>query len=130
VTLYHWDLPVALEFELDGWLGDKISDVFAAYADICFKSFGDRVKKLDYINESWVVAILGYGLGVFAPGKKSMDYPYLAGHNLIKAHAKAVDIYRKKYQSTQQAGSVSPIIVIGENLYLTAPKIWLRQNER
>jgi beta-galactosidase len=102
VTLYHWDLPVALEFEIDGWLGPDISDAFALYADTCFKSFGDRVKNWITINESWVVAILGYGLGVFAPGKKSMDYPYIAGHNLILAHAKAVDIYRKQYQPVQQ----------------------------
>ncbi|MEP7323712.1 MAG: GH1 family beta-glucosidase [Saprospiraceae bacterium] len=102
VTLYHWDLPAALEFELGGWLGEEISDVFAVYADTCFKSFGDRVKNWITINESWVVAILGYGLGVFAPGKKSMDYPYLAGHHLILAHAKAVDVYRKKYQTIQQ----------------------------
>ena len=102
VTLYHWDLPVALEFEFGGWLGEEISDAFAAYADVCFNAFGDRVRHWITINESWVIAILGYGLGVFAPGKKSMDYPYIAGHNLIKAHAKAVDVYRKKYQVIQQ----------------------------
>lgn len=102
VTLYHWDLPAALEFELNGWLGEKIDDVFAAYADVCFQHFGDRVKNWITINESWVVAILGYGHGVFAPGKKSNDFPYLAGHQLLKAHAKAVDVYRKKYQSVQQ----------------------------
>ncbi len=105
VTLYHWDLPAALEFEIDGWLGAEISDIFATYADVCFKHFGDRVKNWITINESWVVAILGYGLGVFAPGKKSNDLPYLAGHNLLLAHAKAVDIYRKSYQ-TQQKGKI------------------------
>ena len=105
VTLYHWDLPAALEFEIDGWLGAEISDIFANYADVCFKYFGDRVKNWITINESWVVAILGYGLGVFAPGKKSNDLPYLAGHNLLLAHAKAVDIYRKSYQ-THQKGKI------------------------
>ncbi len=105
VTLYHWDLPAALEFEIDGWLGDDISDVFAEYADVCFKSFGDRVKNWITINEAWVVAILGYGHGVFAPGKKSNDLPYLVGHNLIKAHAKAVNVYRKQYQ-TEQKGQI------------------------
>ncbi len=101
VTLYHWDLPAALEFELGGWLGEEISDVFAAYANVCFDAFGDRVKHWITINESWVVAILGYGLGVFAPGKKSMDYPYLVGHNLLKAHGKAVACYRHKFQTIQ-----------------------------
>ena len=105
VTLYHWDLPVALEFEINGWLGDEISEVFADYADVCFEHFGDRVKNWITINEAWVVAILGYGHGVFAPGKQSNDLPYVAGHNLIKAHAKAVQVYRQKYQ-THQKGQI------------------------
>src|SRR5690606_33887392 len=71
VTLYHWDLPAALEFEEDGWLGDNIADLFSKYAEVCFAHFGDRVKNWITINEAWVVAILGYGHGIFAPGKKS-----------------------------------------------------------
>jgi beta-galactosidase len=102
ITLYHWDLPAALEFEESGWLGSDISDIFADYADVCFAHFGDRVKNWITINEAWVVAILGYGLGVFAPGRKSNTYPYLAGHNLLLAHAKAVDVYRKKYKNSQK----------------------------
>lgn len=102
VTLYHWDLPAALEFEMNGWLGEEICDAFAEYANVCFAHFGDRVKNWITVNESWVVAILGYGHGVFAPGKVSKDYPYLAAHNLIKAHAKAVKIYRTIYQPNQK----------------------------
>ncbi|MCB0534580.1 MAG: beta-glucosidase [Saprospiraceae bacterium] len=102
VTLYHWDLPAALEFEHGGWLSEATSDAFADYADVCFKNFGDRVKNWITINEAWVVAILGYGLGVFAPGRVSNSAPYLAGHNLLKAHGKAVRRYREKYQSTQK----------------------------
>jgi beta-glucosidase len=102
VTLYHWDLPLALQLEEDGWTGDNISDYFATYADICFEHFGDRVKNWITLNEPWVIAILGYGQAIFAPGRTSNSEPYLAGHNLIKAHAKAVDIYRKKHQPTQK----------------------------
>ena len=105
VTLYHWDLPLALQFEYDGWTGEKISDFFADYADVCFNAFGDRVKNWITINEAWVVAMLGYGQGIFAPGRISNSEPYLAGHNLIKAHAKAVHVYRTKYQ-TQQNGRI------------------------
>ncbi len=102
VTLYHWDLPAALEFEIDGWLGKDIASLFTIYAGVCFEHFGDRVKNWITINEPWVVAILGYGHGVFAPGKKSGDLPYLAAHNLLLAHAGAVDLYRSKFKPTQQ----------------------------
>ncbi len=102
VTLFHWDLPLALQFENDGWLGTEISNIFAEYAKLCFEQFGDKVKKWITINEAWVIAILGYGQGVFAPGRVSNDAPYLAGHNLILAHAKAVDVYRKEFQPTQK----------------------------
>ena len=101
VTLYHWDLPLALQLEDDGWLGASISDYFAAYADLCFERFGDRVKNWITLNEPWVVAILGYGQGVFAPGRISNDEPYLAAHQLILAHAKAVRVYREKYSHQQ-----------------------------
>lgn len=101
VTLYHWDLPLNLHMSYDGWIDGSISDFFAAYADICFKNFGDRVKNWITINEPWVVAILGYGQGVFAPGRISNVEPYKAGHNLIIAHAKAVNIYRDSYQTVQ-----------------------------
>lgn len=99
VTLYHWDLPLALQLEDDGWLGDSISDHFEKYANLCFERFGDRVKNWITLNEPWVVAILGYGQGVFAPGRISKSEPYLAAHNLILAHAKAVNLYRNKFSN-------------------------------
>ena len=99
VTLYHWDLPLALQMEENGWLGSEISDIFADYAEVCFENFGADVKNWITINEAWVVAILGYGQGIFAPGRKSNDDPYIAGHNLLLAHAKAVHIFRSKYHS-------------------------------
>ncbi len=104
VTLYHWDLPLALQLEDDGWLGTAIVDHFAAYANLCFERFGDRVKNWITLNEPWVVAILGYGQGVFAPGRTSNSEPYLAAHHLILAHAKAVNLYRENY--SYQAGQI------------------------
>jgi beta-glucosidase len=97
ITLYHWDLPLALQLENDGWIGDTISDYFAAYAEVCFEHFGDRVKNWITLNESWVVAILGHGQGTFAPGRISTSEPYQAAHQLILAHAKAYHIFKDKY---------------------------------
>ena len=101
VTLYHWDLPLALQIEHDGWLNPSIADRFAEYAEICFDYFGDRVKRWITLNEPWVVAMLGYGQGVHAPGRISNADPYLAAHNLLRAHGRAVDIYRLRYKAKQ-----------------------------
>ncbi len=105
VTLYHWDLPLALHTEKDGWLNPEIANWFAAYAGICFEHFGDRVKHWITLNEPWVVSILGYSQGVFAPGRKSKNEPYQVAHQLLRAHGKAVQLYRTKYQPTQ-AGQI------------------------
>lgn len=102
VTLYHWDLPLTLLTEKDGWLNPDIADYFTDYADICFSSFGDRVKNWITFNESWVISSLGYGSGEHAPGRKSVTEPYQAAHNLLRSHAYAVKCYRDKYQETQK----------------------------
>lgn len=104
VTLYHWDLPLALQTEKDGWLNSEIVEHFATYADLCFDLFGDRVKNWITLNEPWVVAILGYGQGVMAPGRVSNAEPYIAGHNLLLSHASAVECYRNKY--SHQKGQI------------------------
>ena len=61
VTLYHWDLPLPLQTELDSWLNPDMADIFTQYADTCFRNFGVRVTNWITFNEPWVVAILGYG---------------------------------------------------------------------
>ncbi|NOY78329.1 MAG: beta-glucosidase [Calditrichaeota bacterium] len=101
VTLYHWDLPLALQLERDGWLNPAMPEIFRDYASICFEHFGDRVKHWITFNEPWVVAILGYGQGIFAPGRVSHSEPYQAGHQILRAHALAVDHYRQKFQPRQ-----------------------------
>lgn len=94
VTLYHWDLPLALQMTDDGWLNRKTSKAFARYAGVCFNNFGDRVKNWITLNEPWCSSVLGHGLGVFAPGRKSPDEPYIAAHNLLIGHALAVKEFR------------------------------------
>lgn len=107
VTLYHWDLPLALQIEYDGWCNDGgavIHEAFVAYARVCFDRFGDRVKHWLTLNEPWCSALLGYGWGIHAPGRKAKGHveAYLAAHNLLLAHAKAVDLYRREFKPTQQ----------------------------
>ncbi|CAI0400607.1 unnamed protein product [Linum tenue] len=86
---------------------------YADYADFCFKTFGDRVKNWMTFNEPRVTAALGYDNGIFAPGRCSKTYgnctvgnsgtePYIVAHNLILAHATAVQRYREKYQEKQK----------------------------
>lgn len=104
VTLYHWDLPLALQLEEDGWLNPDISDYFADYARLCYERFGDRVKHWITLNEPWVVSILGYGQGRFAPGRASLSEPYLAAHHLLVSHAKAVKVYREEF--SHQKGTI------------------------
>lgn len=106
VTLYHWDLPLALQLEYDGWLNPKLADFFAEYASICFEAFGDRVKHWLTLNEPWCCAMLGHGLGMHAPGRISRDEPYRAGHTMLRAHALAVKKYREQFQ-TRQKGVIS-----------------------
>jgi len=105
VTLYHWDLPQHLEDAYKGWIDRKIVDDFNTYARTCFENFGDRVKNWITINEAWVVTILGYGIGVFAPGLKSDELPYKTGHNILLSHATAVKTYRDEFQE-KQAGKI------------------------
>uniref|UniRef100_H2YY87 beta-glucosidase n=1 Tax=Ciona savignyi TaxID=51511 RepID=H2YY87_CIOSA len=67
VTLYHWDLPNALQDSFGGWVGAEIIDLFVEYADICFKEFGPKVKRWITFNEPWVFTVLGYGNGAHSP---------------------------------------------------------------
>ncbi len=101
VTLHHWDLPLSLQLEHDGWLSPRMADLFADYARICFEHFGDRVTRWITLNEPWVTAILGYGTGHFAPGRVSTVEPYRAGHEMLRAHGAAAEVYRREFQERQ-----------------------------
>lgn len=94
VTLYHWDLPAALD-NLGGWVNPDVEYWFADYAQLCFRHFDDRVPRWITINEPWVIADGGYMQGVLAPGHKSAYEAALVAHHLLKAHGRAVQVYRR-----------------------------------
>ncbi|CAL5425418.1 unnamed protein product [Camellia sinensis] len=114
VTLFHWDLPQALEDEYGGFLSPKIVDDFKGFAELCFKEFGDRVKHWITLNEPWAYSMNGYAVGSFAPGRcsswlqlnciggDSSTEPYIVSHHELLAHATAVNLYKRKYQTSQK----------------------------
>jgi beta-glucosidase len=103
VTLYHWDLPAALD-DCGGWLNPDSAEWFAEFAAVMFRALGDRVPKWVTINEPWVIADGGYLHGVLAPGHRSVYEAPIVSHNLLRAHGAAVRAYRA--QGKQQIGLV------------------------
>jgi beta-glucosidase len=88
-TLYHWDLPAALD-DRGGWLNPDIARWFADYATIVFQALADRVDLWATLNEPWVVVDGGYLHGKLAPGHRSLFEAPLAAHHLLLAHGAAV----------------------------------------
>ncbi|XP_025092494.1 LOW QUALITY PROTEIN: lactase-phlorizin hydrolase-like [Pomacea canaliculata] len=101
VTLYHWDLPQALQEE-GGWLNPAIVNYFRDYADLCFRSFGDRVKGWITFNEPFVFTFVGYEVGYFAPAVRQSNGTYVSANNVLKSHAAAYHLYDTQYRHIQQ----------------------------
>ena len=93
ITLYHWDLPQALE-DKGGWRSRETVAAFGKYAAAVAAHFGDRVKHFAPINEPWCVAWLGHGLGVHAPGISDRATAFKVAHHTVIAHATAVNAMR------------------------------------
>ena len=92
-TLYHWDLPQALQ-DKGGWVNRDIVNHFADYSTAVVERFGDRVKKFSPINEPWVVAWLGHGIGIHAPGILDRRSAFAAAHHTVLAHAASTNAMR------------------------------------
>nr|XP_022342919.1 uncharacterized protein LOC111136393 isoform X1 [Crassostrea virginica] len=113
ITLYHWDLPQALEEKEGGWMNESIVNRFRDYADFCFNEYGNKTKMWITFNEPWIVTYLGYGVGSFPPGKQgSGTNTYITAHNIIKAHAEAYHIYDTMYRR-YQGGKVGITLNVG-----------------
>jgi beta-glucosidase len=85
VTLYHWDLPQALD-DGGGWLSRDTALRFAEYASLMLDELGALARRWITLNEPWCSAFLGYYEGRFAPGHRSYAEAYSAVHHLLLAH--------------------------------------------
>jgi beta-glucosidase len=92
-TLYHFDLPTALEDE-GGWTARDTAERFAQFASLVAGALAADVDKWITLNEPWAAAWFGYGNGSFAPGRASFDDALAATHHLLLAHGLAVPAVR------------------------------------
>ena len=99
-TLYHWDLPQALQ-DKGGWANADIVNWFADYTDIVLKAFGDRVPGWITLNEPWCSAFLGYLIGRHAPGVQNPVQAFRAAHHLLLSHGAAMPIMRHHAPNAQ-----------------------------
>ncbi|WP_151524074.1 GH1 family beta-glucosidase [Serinicoccus kebangsaanensis] len=95
VTLYHWDMPQALE-EAGGWPDRGVVDRFVDHALAVHDRLGDRVRHLTTLNEPWCSAFLGYAAGVHAPGRTEPSDALRAAHHLLLSHGRAVQELRRR----------------------------------
>ena len=93
VTLYHWDLPQALE-DRGGWTDPEITGRFAEFAAVTVERLGDRVGRWITLNEPRTFSLMGYGTGRHAPGRRGWANALRAAHHAHLAHAAAVPAIR------------------------------------
>ncbi|WP_129339471.1 GH1 family beta-glucosidase [Cellulomonas endophytica] len=110
LTLYHWDLPQALE-ERGGWASRDTAERFAEYALDVHAALGDRVTHWTTLNEPWCAAFLGYAAGVHAPGRQEPEAALAAAHHLLLGHGLAVQALRE----------ADPDLSLGITLNFTVP---------
>lgn len=110
VTLYHWDLPQALQ-DKGGWGDRAIAEAFACYTEVIADRLGDRVKHWITLNEPHVFAYAGHYHGVHAPGLRDLRLANQVSHHAMLAHGRAVGILR----------ALSPDAQVGITLNLSLP---------
>jgi len=107
LTLYHWDLPQALE-DAGGWPARDTAARFADYAAVVHAALGDRVHQWTTVNEPFCAAFLGYGTGAHAPGGADPDTALVAAHHLLLAHGLAVQAMRPRTSTIADEHSDNP----------------------
>lgn len=104
LTLYHWDLPLALQ-EQGGWARRDVTQRFADYAATLALRFGDRVASIATHNEPWVAATLGHQHGTHAPGVRDRRQAFQVAHHLLLSHGLAL-------QAMRAAGTRAPLGIV------------------
>jgi beta-glucosidase len=106
ITLYHWDLPEALEDE-GGWTAYSVNDSFNAFVTLCAREYGDKVKNWIVLNEPFGFTSLGYMLGIHAPGKTGLTNFFSAVHHAAIAQADGGRILRAEVSGANIGTSFS-----------------------
>ncbi|MGC1212444.1 MAG: GH1 family beta-glucosidase [Micromonospora sp.] len=113
-TLFHWDLPQALE-DAGGWLNRDTAARFAEYADLVAARLGDRVKLWITLNEPFIHMSLGHGMGVHAPGRMLLFDAFPVAHHQLLGHGLAVSALRARSTSPVAiANNYSPVRLAGD----------------
>jgi beta-glucosidase len=112
-TLYHWDLPQALE-DVGGWTNRETAYRFAEYTRHVAEALGDRVPVWTTLNEPWCSAFLGYGSGAHAPGRTDGDAALRAMHHLNLAHGLAVQVLREVVPQAEVSVTLNFHVVRGD----------------
>jgi beta-glucosidase len=114
VTLYHWDLPQALE-DRGGWTSRDVAGYFADYAEIVHSRLGDRVGTWTTLNEPWCAAFLGYASGAHAPGRTEPAAAFDAAHHLLLGHGLAVSALRSAGAPTVSITlNLAPVVAVDD----------------
>ena len=107
VTIFHWDLPLALQKKYKGFETRDMADYFQEYCRTVVAALGDRVKNWITINEPFEYAAFGHFLGYHAPGKKSLGAYFRVMHNLLRAHGKAMEVIKSSCTGSNAGITVS-----------------------
>ena len=123
-TLYHWDLPQALQDRVGGWQSSDTSKAFADYAGYVAERLTDRVKNIFTLNEAGRFLNFGYGWGIDAPGLKLPPAELnQARHHVVLAHGLAVQAIRAHGRAGTKVG-------VAENIAACVPAINTPENIR
>ncbi|PKL40080.1 MAG: beta-glucosidase [Spirochaetae bacterium HGW-Spirochaetae-1] len=107
ITLFHWDLPLALQKKYRGFENRTVSRLFADYAEVVVSHLGDRVKNWITINEPWEFSCMGHLLGEHAPGRMSPRAFFRVMHNVLLAHGYGMQVIKGLYPESRAGITVS-----------------------